>query len=247
MEIRKEIELDMMGLLRHLRDRLWIILAVTVLFGFGGYLAAKMLSVPVYTATTQVYVYQQNDKGIDTNTLSVATQVRRDCAVIIKGESVTREVIKRLGLRASPKALGNSIRVESEDNTRILKLSYTSTNPQMAAAVINTVREVAAEQIKVLMKEDVLKTIYEASVPTAESTSNIRRSVLTASAIGLVLTVGILVIIFLLDDTIRNEDDVESYLALSTLAVIPLSNELHVKRGGQKGRRGKPTSKKRGR
>ena len=244
METQNEIEFDLMGLLRRLRDRLWIILAVTVLFGFGGYMSAKLLSVPVYTATTQVYVYQQNNSGINSNNLSVATQVRRDCAVIIKGESVTREVIKRLGLRATPRGLSSGIVVDGEDNTRILKISYTSTNPELSAMIVNTVRDVAAEQIKELMKEDVLKTIYEATIPNASSTTNLRRSMFTWAAIGGGLTLCIVVMLFLMDDTIRNEDDVETSLGLSTLAVIPLSNELHVKRGS-KNNKGRPTARRR--
>jgi hypothetical protein len=42
-----------------------------------------------------------------------------------------------------------------------------------------------------------------------------------------------------LDDTIRTEDDVQVHLGLSTLAVIPLSNELHVNRGNRNGAHGK--------
>lgn len=233
MDTQKEIEFDLMGLLRHLRDRLWIIVAVTVVFGFGGYMSAKMLSVPIYTATTQVYVYQQDNNGINSSNLSVATQVRRDCAVIIKGESVTREVIARLGLKGTPRGLSSGISVTSDDNTRILNISYTSTNPELAAMVVNTVREVAAEQIKELMKEDVLKTIYEAEIPVATSTTNLRRSMFTWGGIGGGVTIAILVLLFLMDDSIRSEDDVEAGLGLSTLAVIPVSSELRVKRGNK--------------
>ena len=39
----------------------------------------------------------------------------------------------------------------------------------------------------------------------------------------------------LMDDTIRTEDDVQNFLGLSTLAVIPVSDDLMVSRGSQKG------------
>lgn len=235
MEIRNEMEIDILGLLLHLRTKIWIILAATLVFGLGGFIGSKMISTPVYKATTQVYVYQQNaDKGMDSGNLTVATQVRRDCQVIMKGESVTKAVIEKLGLRTTPSALSSAITISTEDNTRILNLSYTGADPEQAALIINTVCEVSAAQIKELMGMDVVKVIYEADIPTAQSTVNIRRNALVWAIIGAVLTVTVLIVVFLLDDTIRSEDDVEKYLDLSTLAAIPVSNELFVKRGTRK-------------
>lgn len=239
MENQREVELDLLGLLRHLKRKIWLILLVTALSGLIGYVGAKMMTTPQYTATTQVYVYQQDKDDIDYNNLSVASQLRRDCAVIIKGESVTKEVVEILGLGMDPKYLGKAIRVDTEDNTRILKISFTHSDPQVATQVVNTVREVAAERTKDLMGTDVLRTLFEASLPNAETTTNVKESTMTAAAVGAVAIIVLLVIFFLLDDTIRNEDDVENYLGLSTLAVIPISSELHVNRGsrGAKGKR----------
>ena len=240
METQQEAELDLLGLLLHLKRKLWLILAVTIFAGLIGFVGAKMLTTPLYTATTQVYVYQQDQDYMDYNNLTVASQLRRDCMVIIKGESVTAEVVERLNLPMTPKALGKAIRVETEDNTRILKISYTDVDPERATLIVNTVREVAAECTKELMQTDVLRTLFEASLPQAETTTNIRKSTLVAAGVGAAAMTALLVLFFLLDDTIRTEDDVQTHLALSTLAVIPLSNELHVNRGSRNGSRAKP-------
>jgi len=242
MEVQQEAELDLLGLLLHLKRKLWLIVAVTVIAALIGYVGAKMFTTPLYTATTQVYVYQQDQDYMDYNNLTVASQLRRDCMVIIKGDSVTKEVVEKLQLPMTAKGLGKSIKVETEDNTRILKISYTDVNPERATLIVNTVREVAAERTKELMGTDVLRTLFEASLPQAETTTNIRKSTLIAAGVGAGIMITLLVLIFLLDDTIRTEDDVQAHLGLSTLAVIPMSNELQVNRGrnGSHGqRRGK--------
>lgn len=238
METQNEVELDLIGLLLHLKRKIWLILIVALLSALIGYVGAKMFTRPLYIATTQVYVYQQDKETIDYNNLTVASQLRRDCAVIIKGESVTQEVVERLNLPVSPKALGKAIKVDTEDNTRILKISFTDTDPERATLIVNTVREVAAERTKELMQTDVLKTLFEATLPQAETTTNIRSSTLTAGLVGAGIIIVLLVIVFMLDDTIRNEDDVENHLGLSTLAIIPISSELHVNRGSRDGSRG---------
>ncbi len=237
MDNQNEIEIDLMGLLLRLKKKIWIILLVTVIFALGGFVGAKLLHTPMYSAVSQVYVFQANVGAgmMDTNTLTVATQVRRDCALIIQGESVAREVINRLGLKTTPERLMSSIKVTTEENTRILNLQYTGADAQQAALIINTVREVAAEQIAELMDMDVLRTVYEATVPEVPSNMNTKRTVVMAAALGLALSVVVLVVFFLLDDTIRTEDDVQNYLGLSTLAVVPVSDDLLVSRGGQKG------------
>lgn len=237
MENRNEMEIDLLGLILHLKTKIWIILLITLVFGIGGYVGTKMTSVPVYTATTQVYVFHASEGGMNINDLSVTTQLRRDCAEIIRGESVSREVIQKLNLNMSPKGLAGSISVTSNDNTRIMNLTYSDADPQRAATVINCVREVAADQLYKHTGMDAIKTLYEAEVPTAESTTSIKRNTIASAAIGCVLTMIIIVVIFLLDDTIRSEDDVDSYLGLSTLATIPISSELRVTRSSLSGRK----------
>ena len=233
MENQNEIEIDLMSLLLRLKTKIWIIILVTVIFALGGYVGSKLFSTPMYAATSQVYVYQANS-GMDYNELALATQLRKDCALIIQGESVARKVIERLGLQTTPGALMARIKVSSEDNTRILNLTYTGADPEQAALIVNTVREVAAEEIYNLMEVKVLRTIYEASVPQAASNMNTKRTAVIAAAMGMALSVAVLVVIFLLDDTIRTEDDVQNYLGLSTLATIPVSDDLYAARGGKK-------------
>lgn len=247
METQQGPELDLIGLLLYLRKKIWLILVVALLAALIGYVGAKMFTTTMYTATTQVYVYQE-DSAIDYNNLVIASQIRKDCAVIIKGESVTREVVEILDLPMTPKALGKAIRVDTEDNTRILRISYTDSDPERATLIVNTVRDVAAERTKDVMQGNVLKTLFEATLPQAETTTNIRESTLTAAVVGVVVIVALLVLVFLLDDTIRNEDDVANHLGLSTLAVIPLSNELHSNRGsrGSANSRGRAQGTRRG-
>ena len=64
---------------------------------------------------------------------------------------------------------------------------------------------------------------------------------LIGGCIGAFLVVAVVLVIFFLDDTIKNSDDVEKYLGLSTLALIPLdATQAAASRNGKK----KPVKKK---
>lgn len=240
METQQEAELDLIGLLLHLKRKIWLIVVVTILAALVGFVGSKMMTKPQYTATTQVYVFQRDQVSMDYNNLTVASQLRRDCAVIIKSESVTREVVELLDLPINPKVLGKAIKVDTEENTRILKISYTDVDAERATLIVNTVREVATKRTEEVLQSSVLRTLFEATLPQAEITTNVRKSTLVGGAVGGAAIIVLLIIVFLLDDTIRTEDDVQMHLGLSTLAVIPLSNELLVSRGRRNGSQKQP-------
>lgn len=233
MEKNDEIEFDLLQIVHHVVKRWWIVVLAVLVFAVGGYLGCKLLVTPTYTTDCRIYIYQKNDQQsvtMDYANLQIATQICNDCEVIITGQNVTKAVVENLNLKMSAAKLSSRITVTSEANTRILDLSYTDTNPKRAAAILNEVCAVASAQIEDLMAVDAVKTIYAAEVPTSPSSDGPSKYALVAGAVGAVLTVCILIALFLLDDTIRNEEDVTRYLGLSTLSAIPVCEELSVAR-----------------
>ena len=65
-----------------------------------------------------------------------------------------------------------------------------------------------------------------ASLPSAKSGPSIMKYTLMGAVLGAVLVCGMIILLFLLNDTIRTRDDVEKYLGLSTLGIIPLDETL---------------------
>lgn len=227
MEHRDEIEFDLMQMLRFLMKKAWIVVLAALVCAVGGFAVSKLLSTPEYTTSCRIYVYEEG-KEMTYNDLVIATQMTNDCEIIITGHNVTKKVVENLGLNMSAESLSKRLKVSSEASTRILDLEYTDTNPERAAAILNEVCAVASVQIKEITSVDAVKTVFEAEVPTTPSSAGPTRSAMLAAILGAVLAIGVLVVIFLMDDTIRSEDDVERYLGLSTLGAIPISEELGV-------------------
>lgn len=225
MEKNDEIELDLLQMARYVLKKGWVVILAALIFAIGGYFGSKLLITPEYTTNCRIYIYQKDQK-VDVTNLTIATQICNDCEVIITGQNVTKEVINNLGLKMSASTLSSRIKVSSEANTRILELSYTDTNPERAAAILNEICDVASAQIKNITSVDAVKTIYKAEVPTSPSSDGPGKYAVIVGAVGAVLAVCVLIALFLLDDTIRNEEDVTRYLGLSTLAAIPACEEL---------------------
>ncbi len=243
MDKKNDIEFDLIELVLYLKKRLWIIaLSVIVLF-VGGYVGSKIMITPTYTATAQMYVVYDVSNDVPGKELDeaytqqlMAGQLRNDCVVLLGSRNVTAEVINNLGLKMSATGLSSRVMIEPQDNTRILNLSFTDTNPELAAQILNEICNVGKSQIQEMVGEDAVRLVYGAEVPTSPSSPSPSRNAIVAAILGLVASVSILVIVFLLDDSIRSEVDMEHYLGLSTLAEIPVSDELNHMRQSTEGK-----------
>ena len=224
--MEKENEIDLIDLFYYLKKKIWIIAVAVVICAVIGLVYTTAFVDTEYTAKTRIYVLNRSDTNVSYSDFQISNQVLDDYVVLITGENVTKEVISTLKLDISSKALEHMIKVTAPNDTHILQISVTDTDAQRAAEIANCVREVASVQIKDIMGVDAVNLVYEAEVPQHKSGPNITMNTLIAAAIGLAAAIAVLVIIYLLDDTLRTEEDVERHLGLSVLGVIPVSSEM---------------------
>lgn len=229
MEKENEVEIDLLELLRYLKKKIWIIIAAFCICALAGFVVSQFFMTPEYTASTRVYVLNRSsEKNVVYSDVQLSSQLLNDYKVLITGQNVTKEVIDELGLNMTAEQLAKKIRVTAPDDTRVLQISVTDTSPQRAADIANAVQKIAALQIQKIMDVDAVNVIYEADVPETASSPNVKRNVVLAAMLGVAASVSILIVVFVLDDTIRTEEDVEHYLGLSTLGVIPASTDFTI-------------------
>lgn len=240
----EEMEIDLLELFYYLKKRIIIIIAACLVFAVAGFVGTKLFITPTYTTNTRMYVLNRsNENNVVTSDFQIATYVMNDYKALITGQNVTQEVISKLNLDMKPATLSKMIQVTSPENTRVLQINITHTDPKKAADIANTVREVASAQIKEIMDVDAVKMVYAAEVPAAPSGPSTVRNTAIAGILGLVLAIGVFTVIFIVDDTIRTEEDVTRYLGLSTIGVIPTSIDmgtLGMSRGDKKPAAKKP-------
>lgn len=225
MDKHNDIEFDLIELLLYIKKKFLVVLLVVAIFAGLGFTSTKFLMTPTYTADARIHVFREEEDALDISSMQVVTALRRDVAVLITGKNVSKQVVAELGLNMNPNYLSSKLAVQSEDSTRILEVSYEDTDPQRAAIILNKVCDVTKAQIAELMGEDVLKVVYYADVPTSPSSASPTSNAILFGIVGLVLVLLVLIVVFLMDDTIRSEEDVERYLGLSTLSSIPISQE----------------------
>ena len=141
---------------------------------------------------------------------------------IIKSNKVLRTVIDNLRLDMSEAALNSSIKVTAVNNTEMLKVSVTDENPVIAALIANEIGQVFSREVTNIYHLDNVTIIDKAEVEQTPCNINHIRDIIIAGFAGMFLSAIFVTAAFFLDDTIKVEEDVESYIGLNVLTNVPL-------------------------
>ena len=97
--------------------------------------------------------------------------------------------------------------------------------------IANCIREVASKHIQNVMDIEAVNVVETANMPTDKSGPSVIMWTIIGGAVGIFFLCAIILVQYLMDDTIKSSEDVERYLGLSTLALIPITSD---KASGQK-------------
>lgn len=224
MESQREdvIEIDLLEVFRLLLDKLWLIISVSLFFALVCFAVSKYLLAPVYESTTKIYILNKTESATVTySDVQMGTQLTKDYAELINSRYVLEEVIQKLGLDMEYEDLLDVVRVATPSDTRIVSMTVEDTDPVEAMHMANCIREVASEHIQNVMDIDAVNVVETANMPTQKAGPSCARWMLAGGVIGCFLICAVILLQYLMDDTIKTSEDVEKYLGLSTLALIP--------------------------
>lgn len=224
------VEIDILVLLQKIWSKKFRILFFAILFGAGAFFASLFLITPKYTATTRVYVVNQNNQNNQGNLtaqdLQVGTYLVSDYKEIITSREVLTDVIANNKLDMTVEELASALTVTIPSDTRVISIAVTEKNPKQASKLANNIRKVAAEKIKDVTKVQDVTTLEKAEVPQIPSSPNVKRNTMIGFVLGAFMTVVMIVLFDLLDDRVKSSDDVEEVLGITLLGVVPDVNKL---------------------
>ena len=236
-----EVEIDIGHILSILWEKILVIIATGIIVGLAGFLVSKFLITPKYESETKLYVLNRaNDSATTLSDVQLSTQLTKDYQILVTSAPVMNQVIKELGLNMKASELASTISVDTPSDTRVLQITVTSDNPKRAKDIADKVAQVSSKKICDIMKIEQVNVIEEGSLSEEPA---VQKWTLIGLALGIVLSCAVIIIRSMLDDTVKTTEDVEKYFDLSTLAVIPISEEMDDGLG--KNKKSRKTKKKR--
>ena len=219
-----EIEIDLWEICLVLIHNLALIISVGIMAALVAFLATQLFGVPKYESTTKIYILnKQENNAVTYSDIQLGTQLTKDYAELIQSRFVLEEVVQGMGLDLSYEEMKKKVSVTTPTDTRILAITVTDTDPVMAMQLANAIREAAAVHIMNVMDIQAVNVSETANMPMEKAGPSVLKNTFIGGVIGVFLMIAIVLVRFLMDDTVKTPEDVEKYLHLSTLAVIPLN------------------------
>ena len=222
-----EETIDLRELLATIKKRFWIVILTTVISVGISIVVTNRTKVQFYQAQTTMIVNvekNENQAMLTSDQISAGQKLAVLYGEIIKSRSVLEPVIEKLNLDMTPQQLAGMISVSQVNETHIMNLSVTDTDPDRAKAIANTIPEVFTEEVKRTIKANGVEVI-DPSLGGDPMPSNILKKVLIAGVLGVMIGLFVIFLIEFFDNKVKTPQDMEKYFNIPVLGVIPNENK----------------------
>lgn len=207
--------MELQDYIRILR-RNWIIIVALALVGLlagGGF---SVLSKPVYTAKTQLFVATQNSGSVQDLQTGNTFITARVASYVLTATTPTvlQPVIDTLGLDITPQELAMEIRATSDLKTVLITISVNDASPVQAAAIARAVANSLITAVDTLEKPTdsgnspvKLSVVTPATAPIQPSSPHIKVNLAIGLLLGVAVGIGASLVRKTLDTRVRSETD----------------------------------------
>ena len=216
-----EIEIDLGEIFHLLLNKLWVIILCFLVGGVIGFAGTKILVTPQYSASSMIYILTKTTSVTSLADIQMGSQLTSDFGILAKSRPVIEEVNKNLKLGYSYEQLASMVQATNQSDTRILQFTVTDTDPTEAKKIAYDLADVTAESVAYVMSSDKPKVVEEAVVPKYPSSPNTKKNTAMGGLTFAFVAAAVIVLRYLMNDTIQTEEDIKKYLGLHMLAAIP--------------------------
>lgn len=218
-----EIEIDLKELFFELVNNWVMILISTVLVALIAFCISKFIIVPQYQSTAEMYVISDNTDLSNLVNLQAGSNLTNDYKVVVTGRPVLEQVIENLKLEDETYgSLSGRVAINNPTNSRILQITVTDPDPKRAKAIADEIADVSAVFIKEKMDQEAPSIIQYGYADNDAVSPNTMMNTVLGAAIGAFLAMAIVIISYLMNDTIMTADDIERKLGMHVLGTLPL-------------------------
>jgi capsular exopolysaccharide synthesis family protein len=224
--MEEEFNLDIRSLLQIIKKNILLILSITIsatlLTIFVNFYVLK----PLYQAKCSVIVGKETSDKLTQEEVIMYQSLIKSYTEIAESRLVAENAIESSGLKTSSEELMENISVSAKEGTQIIEITYLSKDPEDSMIKANALAMSFVAESQKLLPSGSVKLIDKAIVPKVPFSPNKILNIVISFFIGLIISLGLVSFLELLDNSIKNENDVENQLGLTTLGSIPRQNKM---------------------
>lgn len=202
-------------------QRWWVIVLTAVFAATAAFVFAKAQT-PIFRSSVKLEVTGRVDYG---QILAIG-QLLRQLAARVETSAVANEVDRRLRLDLGPDALLEKLHTQAFPDTIQIQIDVDDVDPTRAELIAAALAAVVKERQDALMasvpqQERINLGVVDRPTSPRLFWPQTRVMVLAAGLVGLLFGIVLSFVLDYLDDSIRSAEEVERYLGMPTLGLVP--------------------------
>ena len=214
-------EINLKEVYSYFKSRLlWMILAIVVIVIIGN-VYTILTRVPMYQSNTTIVLVGESKKGYSQTDSQLNQNLIGTYSEIITSRKVLQQVIDNLKLKMTVDELSKNITTSSVEDTEIIRITVNNEKKKMAVKIADEVASVFSEEIQDIYNLENVAIIDKAEEADAPYNINYVKDNVIYLMIGVVLSFGVVFVMYYFDTTIKSSEIVEEKLGLTVIGIVP--------------------------
>lgn len=223
--MENEMEFDLRDLFKIIKKRIWLIIIITLVLTFASAAASVFLISPTYEAKVGIIIgIQQDGAKITSQEIDMYRNLMQTYKDIAETNKVAQIAAEKLGNGSGTSDLINRTTVTVKEETMILNIVVRSNSAVGAYKDVQAYADAFVKRADELIPDGNIKVMDDPQIPVSPIKPNLKFNIAIAFIAGLLVSAGIVFLLEYMDTTLVTKEDVEKYLELSIIGIIPENN-----------------------
>lgn len=222
-----ELTLDLRELIGMVKKRWLLIASITIISTSIAVFVNYRIIEPVYQSKCTIFVgkdLSMGDGDYNSSDIAMYHKLMATYAEIACSRDVADRAENAMYDEVSSSEIRNGLSVSTKDENQIMSMSMQSYDPELAKEMLDAVIVGFFEKAKEIYPEGNTSIIDKPRVQHSPISPNKKMNVAVAFCLGIMVSVGLVFLIEFMDNTIKKEEEIEKYLGIPVIGVIPEYN-----------------------
>ncbi len=220
-------QINLMDLLKLCVRRWWALIIGIVIGALIAGLYTEFFITPIYTSVCTLYSENTKDvldtEATSVNLTNIVTRqtLVKTYAEVLSSNIFLKKIAKETGLGYNHAQLLSMLSMTSKNGTEILVVRVSSPNPKHAYLIADCIMKNASQQVGEVVDGGSMNPLDEPEIPSSPSSPNMTKNIQLGAIAGLVVSLIIIFIIEIIDNKIKNAEQVAESFDYPVLGEIP--------------------------
>lgn len=219
--------IDLAHIMKTIWHKIWVVIIISVIVAVIGFSVSSFVIAPTYSSSIMLYVnnssFTVGDLGfsISSSEISAAQSLVKTYTVLLKNRTTLEKIIDETGVSYTWEELYEMIEAASVNETEIMGVTVTCEDPYEAEKIANGIAKILPQRISEVVEGSSMEVVDSAIAVKEKVAPSITVYTVIGFILGALVSLVILVIVALMDNTVHDEEYILNTYNYPILAKIP--------------------------